>query len=188
MMTELVARMKRNEIRGLCTAARIPDCASLHPGYEKSERIPRRLRSELQIADVRAEPQADAGADWNHDDASRGQRRHADAADQIGRAVDAGEALVDRAGRRQAVDQHHGARAFAAHVPAQRRSRPVDAQVADVLRITRALAVAQSADERAAALLAQHVAVRLAPGGEVALHHTRETARHAAEKSMAGIE
>src|ERR1043166_2220052 len=105
---------------------------------EISERIPRRLRGELQVADIRAETQADAGADRNHHDAVEGQRRHADAADQVGRAVDAGEALVDRARRREIVDQHHGARAFAADVPAKRRPLPVHLQVARVLGVERA--------------------------------------------------
>src|SRR5437016_12959258 len=50
------------------------------------ERVPRRLRSEFQIPDIRAEPQAHAGADRHHHDPTRRERGHADAADQIGRA------------------------------------------------------------------------------------------------------
>src|SRR5262245_46570693 len=122
-----------------------------------SERIPGRLRRELQIADIRAKSQADAGADWNHHDAVRGQRRHADAPDQIRRAVDAGEALIDRPGGGQVVDEHHRARAFAADVPAKRRALPVDFQVAGVLGVERALAITKAADERAAALLPKHI-------------------------------
>src|SRR5207248_1132367 len=146
-------------------------CVNLNwgPGQQddangKSKRVPGRLRGELEIADIRAEPQANAGADRDHDDAARGQRRHADAADQIGRAIDAGETLVDRAGRGQAVNQHHAAGAFAADVPAECRALPVDAQVAGIFGVERALAEPQPADEGAAAFLAEHVAVRLAPG------------------------
>src|ERR1700738_451564 len=111
-----------------------------------SERIPGRARGELEIPDIGAEPQPDTGADRHHHDAARGERRHADAADEVGRSVDTGEALVDRLGGRQAVDQHHGACAFAADIPAERRSLPVDAQVAGILGVERALAVAQPAD------------------------------------------
>src|SRR5262245_18643422 len=87
----------------------------------RSERIPGRGRRELDIADIGPETQPDAGADWNHDDPVRRERRHSEAADEIGRAVDAGKALIDRAGGGQAVDEHHRARALAAEVPTERR-------------------------------------------------------------------
>src|SRR5262245_9401959 len=120
----------------------------------RSERVPGRGRRELDIADISAETQPDAGADRNHDDSVRRQRRHSEAADEIGRAVDAGEALVDRAGGGQAVDEHHGARALAAEVPAERRPLPEHPQVAGILGVEDALAIAQSRDHRAAGLLA----------------------------------
>src|SRR6185436_1595 len=65
---------------------------------------------------------------------------------------------------------------------------PVDFEVAGVLGVERALAVTQPADECAAALLAEHVAVRLTPGRERTFDHARESARHPAEQAMAGIE
>src|SRR4051812_49201117 len=66
----------------------------------RSEWIPRRFRRELQVSDVGAEAQADPRADRDDDNTVRGEGRHADAADEIGRAVDPTEALVDRARRR----------------------------------------------------------------------------------------
>src|SRR6266851_5848513 len=80
----------------------------------RSERIPGRLRREFEVADIGAEPHPDTGADRDHHDAVRGQHRHAQPADEIRRAVETAEALVDRLRRRQVVDQHHGAGTFAA--------------------------------------------------------------------------
>ena len=79
-------------------------------------------------------------------------------------------------------------RAFSADVPAKRRPLPVDLQTAGVLRVEGTLAVAQPADEGTAAFLPEHVAVRLAPGREGALHHARKPARDAAEEAMARIQ
>ena len=152
------------------------------------ERVPGRLRRELQVADVGAEPQADAGADRHQHDVVGGQRRHAEAADKIGGAVDAAEALVDRAGVRQVVDQHHGAGAFAADVQADRRALPVDLQIAGILGVEHALAVAQPGDEGAAGLLAEDVAVRQAPVADRLLDDLRQPARHRAEEVVAGVD
>ena len=60
-----------------------------------SKRVPRRVRREADVADVRSQPQADAGANGRQDDAAVGDQRRADAADEIGRSVDAGEGRVD---------------------------------------------------------------------------------------------
>src|SRR5262245_9694290 len=128
-----------------------------------SERVPSRRGREFQVAHIGAEPQAHAGANRHHHDIVRCERRHAEAANEIGRAVDAPKTLVDRVGARQIVDQHHGARAFAAQVEAERGALPVDAQVAGVARVERAFAVAQPRHEGAARLLAEDVAVRLPP-------------------------
>ena len=73
-------------------------------------------------------------------------------------------------------------------VEAERRPLPVDPQVAGVLGVERAFAVAQPADEGAAGFLAEDVAVRQAPLADGLLDHLREPARHAAEKAVAGIE
>src|SRR5207253_8127939 len=128
-----------------------------------SERVPGRARRVFEIADIGAEPKPDAGADRHQHDVVGRERRHAEAADDIGRAVDADEALIDRLRRGQIVDQRHGARAVAAPVEADRRTLPVDAQVAGVLGVERTLAVTQAGDERAGPFLAEHIAVGQAP-------------------------
>src|SRR5947209_16642630 len=152
------------------------------------ERVPRRLRRKLEIAHVRAETQTGTGADRHHHDAAGRQGRHADAADQRGRTVHAAKTLINRASGRQAVHQHHGAGAFAAHVPAERRTLPIDAQVARVLGVERAFAITQAADDRAAAFLPEDVTVGLAPGRKRALDHARKLTRHATEEAVTGIE
>ena len=92
----------------------------------RSERVPGRARRIFEIADIGAEAQAETGADRNQHDVVRGQRGHSETADDIGGAVDAGKALIDRIGRGQIVDQRHGARAVAAPVEANRRPLPVN--------------------------------------------------------------
>src|SRR3954469_2387494 len=56
-------------------------------GDRVSERVPRRLWREFQIADVGAEPQTHARPDRHQHDVVGGQRRHAEAADKIGGTV-----------------------------------------------------------------------------------------------------
>jgi DNA-binding transcriptional LysR family regulator len=70
----------------------------------RSERIPGRPRCEFEVADIGTEPQADARADRYDNDIAGAERGHAKAANDISRAVDAGEALIDRLGRRKIVD------------------------------------------------------------------------------------
>jgi hypothetical protein len=65
---------------------------------------------------------------------------------------------------------------------------PVDLQIAGVLRVERALAVAQTTDEGAACLLSQNIAVGLAPLAEGALDDTGEAAGDSAEEAVAGVE
>src|SRR5713101_2874516 len=142
-----------------------------------SERVPGRRRRELEIADIGAEPEADAGTDWNHHHIIRRQRRHSEPADEIGRTVDADETLVDRFGGRQAVDQHHGAGALAAEIETDRRTLPEDPQVAGILGIERAFAIAQPRDYGAAGLLAEDVAVGQAPLAPRLLDDLGEPAR-----------
>src|SRR5215475_9787378 len=112
------------------------------PARFASERVPGRARRIFEIADIGAEPQANAGTDRHQHDIVGGQRRHAEAADDVGRAVDADEALIDRLRRGQVVDQRHGARAVAAPVEADRRALPEDAQVTGILGVERAFAIA----------------------------------------------
>src|SRR6187551_1459682 len=151
-----------------------------------SERVPGRLRRELEITEISAKPEADTGSDRNHDDVVGGERGHAEAADEVGGAVDAAEALIDRIGRRQLVNQHHGACAFAAHVEADRRPFPEHAAITGVASIELAIAIAEPDHDGAAALLAEDVAVRLTPLAEGLLDHLREPTRYRAEELVAG--
>src|SRR6516165_4058242 len=164
-------------------------CESYRSNYPSgSERVPGRRRREFEIADIGAETNSDPGADRDYDDIVHRQRRHSQAADEIGRAVDAGKTLVDRIGGRQVVDQHHRARAFAAEVEAERRPLPKDPEVAGVLGVEDAFAVTQSGDHGAAGFLSQHVAVgesKLAPR---LLHDLREPPRNGAEETVTGID
>ena len=74
-----------------------------------SERVPGRALGEFQIADVEPQTRADPGADRNHVNIVVDERRHAKAADEIGRAINPAEAAKDRARRGQIIDKHHGA-------------------------------------------------------------------------------
>src|SRR5215510_9623369 len=107
-----------------------------------SEGIPRRLRRKFEITDIGAKAQSNAGPNRHDDDVAVAERGHAEPANEIGGAVDAGKALINRAGGRQVIDKHHRARAFAAIVEADRRPFPEHAAVAGILRIKLAVAVA----------------------------------------------
>src|SRR5262245_26409270 len=61
-----------------------------------SERIPGRLRRELEVADVRPKPQTNARTDRHNDDVAGGKCSHAKSANEISRAVDAAKSLIDR--------------------------------------------------------------------------------------------
>src|SRR6516164_2607837 len=63
-----------------------------------SERIPGRVRGELEVAEVGAKPQTHARADWHQHDIVGGQCRHAEATDEICRTVDAAETVENRRG------------------------------------------------------------------------------------------
>src|SRR6266436_304336 len=129
----------------------------------RSERVPRGTVGELQVAEIGSESQTDTRADWNHDDIVRGKCRHAEAANEVGRAVDAAEAIENRSDLRQVVDQHHGPRTISAGVEADARSLPEHAQIAGISCIKHAVAVAQAADKGTARLLAQNITVRQSP-------------------------
>src|SRR6202453_169639 len=142
-----------------CSVNLNPDRAIARRKIRASERVPGRARGIFEIADIGAEAQAETGPDRHQHDIVRRQRGHAEAADNVGRTVDAGEALVDRIGRGQVVDQRHGAGAVAAPVESDRWSLPEDAQVTGILGVEGAFAVSQSGDKGAAAFLAEHVTV-----------------------------
>src|ERR1700719_3956441 len=87
--------------------ARLPASSTVSangPWKAGSERVPGRAVGELEVADVGAQAHADARADRDEHDAVRGEDRHAEPADEVGRSVDAGEVLIDRVGGRQGVD------------------------------------------------------------------------------------
>src|SRR4029453_16584092 len=88
------------------------------------------------------------------------QECDADAADQIGRAVDAAEALIDFLGIAQVVDEHHHLGALGTPVVANRWPLPVYASAAGILGVEDTLPVAQTGDKGPARLLAKDVAVR----------------------------
>src|SRR4051794_37670961 len=118
------------------------------------EGIPGRFRRELQVTDIDAEAGSDAGPDRDHDHLVRCNSRHAEAADEVGRAVDAHETLIECVREGHVVDQHHGAGAVAAHVEPERRTLPEYLALARIAGEELALAVAQSAEEGPGGFLA----------------------------------
>jgi hypothetical protein len=64
--------------------------------------------------------------------------------------------VKDRIGSRQVIHQHHGARAVATVVKAERGALPVYPLVPRIFGVERAVAVTQAADEGAAGFLAQN--------------------------------
>src|SRR5580704_8737423 len=86
--------------------------------WVSSEWVPGRALSEFQIADVEPQTRADPGADRNHINIVVDERRHAKAADEIGRAINPAEAAKDRVRRRQIIDKHHGAIAVGSSIEA----------------------------------------------------------------------
>src|SRR5205085_6661978 len=77
---------------------------------------------------------------------------------------------------------------LAAEIPADRRTLPVDRQVAGILGVERAFAEAHAGKERTAGFLAQHIAVRLAPLAHRLLDDGGKPARDRTEEPMAGID
>src|SRR5450631_4075059 len=157
-------------------------------GRPRSERIPGRLRREFQIADICPQSQPDTRSDRHQHNIICRQRCHPEAAYKIGRPGDAGKSLVDRLGRREAVDQHHGPRALAAEIPSERRPLPEHLEITGILGIEHAFAIAQAAEKGAPGLLAKHVSIGQAPLRDRLFDQGGEAARDGAEKAMAGID
>src|ERR1700732_4897004 len=157
----------------------------LAPRWVSSEWIPGRALSEFQIADVEPQTRADPGADRNHINIVVDERRHAKAADEIGRAINPAEAAKDRARRGQIIDKHHGAIAVRSGIETKRGALPKNLQIAGVARIHHALAIAQAADEGTARLLAQHIAIGLAPALCRGLDNLGKSARDRPKEAMA---
>src|SRR5262249_51685817 len=145
-----------------------------------SEGVPGGTGREFQIAEIGAQPKPDAGADRHHHDVVGGECGHAQTANKIGRPGDAAEPLVDRLGTRQVVDQHHGARAGGPGLKPKGGPLPIDAYVAGILGIERAVAIAQAADKGAAGLFTEDIAVRLPPLVAGLFHQRRQAAGDAA--------
>src|SRR5262249_22614261 len=116
------------------------------------------------------------------------QRGHAEAANEIGGAVDAAEPLENRIGTGQVVDQHHGASTIRAGVEADARSLPEYAQVAGILSVKRAVAITQTADKGAARFFAQNIAVWQSPAADRLFHDHSKPAGYAAKEPMAGVD
>ena len=173
-------------------------CACAYSATGKGRRgvlegVPGRGRRELQVTDIQPKPGADAAADRDDIDGplrNLGVRkhRHAEAADEVGRAVDPAETPEDGERTRQVIDQHHGAVAVAAEVEADRGALPVDRALAVELRVDHAVAIADAADEGAGTLLADDVAVGQAVAGDDLLDYGGEPARHLAEELMPGAD
>ena len=146
------------------------------------------LCGQLQIAEIDAEPRADAGADRHQQHIVVLQHVEADAGHDIGRTGNAAEAVVEVADVVEIVDQHHHPRSLAAEIPAERRALPEHLMVAGILGVERAFAIGQAADHRAGALLAEQIAVGQAVGGENLLDDGGQPARRRAEELVTGID
>src|SRR5215470_979480 len=157
------------------------------PEIEASEWIPRGAIGEFEIAEIGPKPQADARADWHDGDIVGHQRGHAEAADEIGGAVDAAEPFENRVGARQVVDQHPRTGAVRTGIEANARSLPEHTQIADIFRIEGAVAIAQAADKGAARFLAQNVAVWVSPADDRLFHDHGKPAGNATKKPMTGV-
>src|SRR5690606_25531975 len=103
-------------------------------------------------------------------------------------ASDAGDAVIEVLHVVEIVDENHVAGALPSEVPSQRGPLPEYLVVAGVLRIERALAIGEAADQGAGALLSQHITVGEAVSGEYVLDHRRQPSRCGAEKAMAGLD
>src|SRR5208337_110277 len=107
------------------------------------------------------------------------------AADEIGGTINAAVPAKDRIRRGQIIDKHHGAIAIGTSIEAERRALPEDLQITGVAGIHHTFAIAQAADEGTASLLAQHIAVRLAPAFGRGLDNFGQAAREGSEEPMA---
>src|SRR5687767_11786109 len=127
-----------------------------------SERQPAVALGEAHVAGVDAQPEADAEPDRDQHHVAAPQILGGEAADEIGVALGAGEALEQLLAVVEVVDQHEHLVGVAAEVEADRRAGPVDLAVALDLVVHRPRAVANAEDERAAGFLAGDVGGRLA--------------------------
>src|SRR5690242_12154024 len=153
--------------------------------WRRSEGIPGRVRRKLEITNVGAKPQANPRADRHNDNVARGQRRHAEATDEIGGAIDTSKALIDRAGRWQAIDEHHGTSPLATVVETHGWTFPEHAPVARVLGVELAVAVSQTNHKSAAAFLTENITIGLTPAADSRFNDLRQAPRNGSEESVA---
>ena len=128
----VLAARARNRDRHAVTRRRCGCDQSVCPALSCSERVPGRPARILQIADVGTEPKPNSGADRREHDITVALERQADAADDVGRAGNAAEALIDLVRIAQVVDQHHDLGAFGAGIVADRGALPVDLVAAGI--------------------------------------------------------
>src|SRR5580693_5820713 len=128
-------------VRESCSGLRLRHCLWLKPvrSLMKSpsglERVPGWTLRKFEIAEIGPEAEPDTRADRYNHDVVRYKRRHAEAADQICRAVHAAEPLENSLGYWQVVNQHHGARAVGTVIETKRWPLPVHARVAGILGV-----------------------------------------------------
>src|SRR5690349_18093978 len=124
-----------------------------------SKRVPGWMVGELEVAEIQSNPGSDPGHDRHDVDALPGKHRHPQAGHDISGTIDPEVALIERVDRRKVVDQHHCPVAIGAEIEADGRSLPIDLMLASVLGIKHALAVTDAADDRAAPLLPDDIAI-----------------------------
>lgn len=127
-----------------------------------SEGHPALFFAEFHIADIGAEPRADADADRDQHHVAAAQIARVEAADEIGGAFARRIAFVEILAVEQIVDQHEGVARVGARVEADRGAGPVDGAFALDLVVQRARSVAQPDAKRAAGFAADDIGVGFA--------------------------
>src|ERR1700733_2093708 len=188
MRAPAAPHLRSINLNRLCPPRHRFDIRALSAGTGRSKRIPSGTVGEFEVAEIGTKPKTDAGTDRHHGDMVGYQRRHAETANKIGRSVDAAEAVEDRLGPRQVIDQHHGARAVGAGIEADAGPLPKHAQIAGVLCIKRAVAVAQAANKGAAGFLTENIAIWFPPLADRLLDHHGKPARYPPEEAMSGFD
>ncbi len=117
-----------------------------------SEWQPILFLAELHIADVRAEPCADADADRDEHDVAAAQIARVEAADQIGGAFARRITLVEVLAVEEVIDEDEGVAGIGAGVETDRRAGPIGGKLALDLVVERPRPVAQPDHQRAARL------------------------------------
>ncbi|KAI95415.1 hypothetical protein T281_05565 [Rhodomicrobium udaipurense JA643] len=152
------------------------------------ERVPGRRRRVFEITDIGPKTQPQAGANGRENDILVLLKGYTDAAHEIGRTVDASEALENLRWICKVVDERERFRARRAEIVADRRTLPVHFLCRIHFCVKRAFSVPQARDDRPARVFTKDVAGRAAVALERVLHHFRQPFRHAAEETMSLVE